>query len=167
MSQLTFSTLSFQYKLKLLLFSALRHFALFFRPLSSDHRINLCKGHERHAVRLLSFPAPSSSIMARGLAPICRRPALLAQSLGVVGKSQSFVRIARPTTTTDADNVGSFGLKEMNERRTKSKGGRRCRLHPANGVRPHRRGLRRRPRLVRQVSALSISFSDYLSNSLD
>ena len=32
-------------------------------------------------------------------------------------------RIARPTTTTDKDNVGSFGLKEMDERRTESEEG--------------------------------------------
>ena len=50
----------------------------------------------------------------------CRRPALLAPSLGVVGTSRSSVRIARPTMTTDEDNVGSFGLKEMDNRRTES-----------------------------------------------
>ena len=52
---------------------------------------------------------------------ICRRPDLVAPSLGVVEtRSRSSVRIARPTTTTDEDNVGYFGSKEMDERRTES-----------------------------------------------
>ena len=44
----------------------------------------------------------------------CRRQALLAPST-----SRSSVCIAWPTTT-DEDNVCSFGLKEMDERRTES-----------------------------------------------
>ena len=52
----------------------------------------------------------------------CRRPALVGSSLGVGGTSRSSVRIAWPTTTTDEDNVGSFGLKEMDKRRTASGG---------------------------------------------
>ena len=50
----------------------------------------------------------------------CRRPALVAPSLGVIGTRRSSVRIARPTTTTDEDNVGSFGLKKVDERQTES-----------------------------------------------
>ena len=49
----------------------------------------------------------------------CRRPAFLAPSIVDVGTSRSSVRIARPTTT-DEDNVGSFGLKELDVRRTES-----------------------------------------------
>ena len=49
-----------------------------------------------------------------------RRPALVAPSLGEVERSRSPFRLARSTTTTDKDNVGSFGLKEMDERRTAS-----------------------------------------------
>ena len=62
-----------------------------------------------------------------------RRPALAAPSLGVVGTSRSSVRIARPTTTTDEDNVGYFGLKEMDEQRTES--GEGLPLPPASGQR--------------------------------
>ena len=47
----------------------------------------------------------------------------VAPSLGVIGKSRSSVRIARPTTTTDEDNFSSFGLKEMDERRIESREG--------------------------------------------
>ena len=76
----------------------------------------------RSALRLLSSstPAPLSLIVAPRSAPICRRSALVAPSLGMFGTSRSSVRFARPTTTTDEDNVGSFGWKEMYERRTES-----------------------------------------------
>ena len=96
----------------------------------------------------------------------CRRPAFLAPFLGEVGTSRSSVRIARPTTTTDEDNVGSFGLKEMDVRRTES--GERLPLPVAYGQRRTSSpwGLRRCPRLSRRVSASSTSFSDYLSNPL-
>ena len=73
----------------------------------------------------------------------CRRPALVAPSLGVVGTSPSSVHITRPTTTTDEDNVDSFGLKEIDERRTESGEGLPLPAASANGVRPLRRGLRR------------------------
>ena len=86
----------------------------------------------------------------------CRRPALVAPSLGVVGTSRSSVRVARPTTTTEEDNVGSFGLKEMDERRTESREVLPLPAASGNVVRPHRRELRRCPRLVRRVSVSSI-----------
>ena len=79
--------------------------------------------------------------MAPRLAPIFRRPALLAPSIELVGTSRSSVRIARPTTMTDDDNVCAFGLKEMGEQWTESGEGLPRRLHPANSVRPHRRGF--------------------------
>ena len=97
----------------------------------------------------------------------CRRPALVAPSLGVVGTGRSSVRIARPTTTTDEDNVDSFGLKEMASDGPSPERVYRCRLHPSNGVRPHLRGLRQCPCLVLRLSASSISFSHYLPNPLD
>ena len=54
--------------------------------------------------------------------------------LGVVGTSRSSVRITRPTTMTDEDNVGFFGLKEMDERRTES--GEGLPLPAAGCIRP-------------------------------
>ena len=114
--------------------------------------------YDSHAVQLFQYNKMSW---------LYRRPALVAPSLGVVGTSRSSVRIAWPTTTTDEDNVGSFGLKEMDERRTES--GEGLPLQAASGQRrtSSPTGLRRFPRLVRRVSASSISFSHYLPNPLD
>ena len=97
----------------------------------------------------------------------CRRPALVAPSLGVVGTSRSSVRIVRPTTTTDEDNLSSFSLKEMDERRTES--GERLPLPAASGQRrtTSPTGASSVSTSGRRVSASSISFSDYLPNPLD
>ena len=73
--------------------------------------------------------------------------------------------IARPPTTVV--DVGSFGLK-YDDRRVESREGLllgsdsgwslekdySCGQIPASGLHPHRRGLRRRPRLFPQVSSL-------------
>ena len=91
-------------------------------PICCALNVAFPKGHKCFAVGFLSscYQAPSSSIIAPRWAPICRRPALVAPSLGVVETSRSSVRITRPTMSTDEDNVGSFALKEMDERRTES-----------------------------------------------
>ena len=90
----------------------------------------------------------------------CRRPSLLAPSLGLVGTNRSFVCIARPTMTED--NVGFFGLKEMDERRMES--GEGLPLSAVFGQRStsSSTGLRRCPRLVRRAAVLSTSFSEYV-----
>ena len=82
----------------------------------------------------------------------------------MVWTSRSSVRIARPTTTTDEDNMGSFSCRRWMSDGPSSQRGCRCRLYPVNGARPQQRGLRRCPRLVRRVSASSI-FSDFCTKS--